>query len=229
MTQMMLSQLVARSLVLPALLTCLGTLSACSVKKTEYSPELANMIQASNFRSSGTIILSQRPPAKPDIAAAVRAFGTEIALESESFSPLLGYFPPAATYLPADNETWLEVDREKKTISVYRGKNLIKKMQGEGNVAMNSGDYFLVNKQKKPNWYAPDQYFTKRELQVPESNDPVRYRKGALGKYALFPAPTFPIHCSQVWSEEVGGLRVSATDLQSVYYMLPVGAPVVIR
>lgn len=144
-------------------------------------------------------------------------------------APLIGYFPPLMSFVPAENEIWLEVDRATAKLSLYKGREIVKQIQGEGVVSMNSGEYFLQHKQKAPLWYAPNEYFTKRQLAVPPSENRLRYRRGALGDLALYPTTTFPIHSAPLWSDEVGGLRISEADLASIYFMLPVGAPVVVK
>ena len=145
------------------------------------------------------------------------------------FAPLIGYFPPAVSYVPAENETWLEISREQHQLTLFKGKNIVKKMNIEGTITLDVGDYFLQHKQKNPLWYAPNEYFAKRQLRVPNEEDRLRYRRGALGKFALFPTNTFPIHSAPVWTSEVGGLRVSEADLHSIFLMIPVGAPVVVK
>ena len=144
-------------------------------------------------------------------------------------APLIGYFPPLMSFVPAENEIWLEVDRTTAKLSLYKGREIVKQIQGEGVVSMNSGEYFLQHKQKAPLWYAPNEYFTKRQLAVPASENRLRYRRGALGDLALYPTTTFPIHSAPLWSDEVGGLRISESDLASIYFMLPVGAPIVVK
>lgn len=160
-------------------------------------------------------VLAQASVAKPDSPAVM--------------APLIGYFPPLMSFVPAENEVWLEVDRATAKISLYKGHEVVKQIQGEGVVSMNAGEYFLQHKQKQPLWYAPNEYFTKRQLAVPATENRLRYRRGALGELALYPTTTFPIHSAPLWSDEVGGLRISAADLASIYFMLPVGAPVVVK
>ncbi|MBP9837365.1 MAG: L,D-transpeptidase [Proteobacteria bacterium] len=173
-----------------------------------------------NFLNSGTIILSYQVPKQDELA------GNDTPI---TFAPIIGYFPPSISYLPADNEVWLEINKDNAKVTLYKGKNPVKEMPVEGKINLNPGDYFLQKKQKEPVWYAPDTYFSTRKLNVPSADDKLRYRKGALGKFAIFPTTTFPIHCASIWSEDVGGLRVTQTDLASIYYMLQIGAPVVVK
>lgn len=191
-------------------------LSACSLLSKNHKTDSAK------YLSAGTIIISHQVPDKNPLAISE-------AEEGKLYAPLIGYFPPAITYLPADNETWLEVNSQLKKLTLYKGKTPIKEMEAEGSVSLSAGDYYLQHKQKQPLWYAPNEYFSSRQLTVPSPNDRLRYRRGALGKYALFPTTAFPIHCAPLWSEDVGGMRVSSNDLASIYYMLPIGAPIVVK
>lgn len=192
------------------------SITGCSLKHDSFG-------QARYLRS-GTIIVSHQVPDR----SSPYAKNTQPAA-SQQLAPLIGYFPTPAAYLPADNETWLEIDRATKKLVLYRGGSVLKEIQGEGVISMEPGDYYLDYKQKNAPWYAPDDYFTKRKLSVPPSDNRLRYRRGALGKYVLYPKRTFPIHCAPVWSEDVGGLRVSVAELSSIYYLLPLGAPIVVK
>jgi len=145
------------------------------------------------------------------------------------FAPIIGFFPLTATFNPADNEVWLELDRESRQLKVYKGKKEIKTIKGEGIVALAPGEYPLQHKQKSPLWYAPDEYFENRELRVPPRGDNFRYRRGALGAYALYPTMDFIIHSGPFWSKEVGGMKVSESELSSIFLMINVGTPIVVK
>lgn len=142
---------------------------------------------------------------------------------------VFAFIPPAPGFTPAENETWLAIERETKQLTLNRGKTTIKQIQAEGVVDLKEGLYALQHKQKRPLWYAPDSYFKKRRLSVPDSGDRQRYRRGALGQYVLYPTTTFPIHSGALWTNDVGGLRLSRADLSSIYYMLPIGASIVVK
>lgn len=219
-------------------LASLLLLSACTASDRSFLRDLTWFSGEQKFLDSGTIILSHQVPSKSAVASnkpapiaeEVQTAGADKKeIKKKQLAPLVGYFPPAPTYLPADNETWLEINQKTKVLTLYKGKGVVKEMHSEGNVSIATGDYYLQHKQKQPLWYAPNEYFAKRQLSIPSSSDRLRYRRGALGQFALFPTTTFPIHCAPLWTEDVGGLRLSATDLASIYYMLPVGAPIVVK
>ena len=43
-----------------------------------------------------------------------------------SYAPLLGFIPVHASFQPADNELWMELERETSTVRVYKGKEKLK-------------------------------------------------------------------------------------------------------
>jgi len=247
------------SILLLSLLASLSACSSANFGAHfgESPASLSKAVAQNKYLKSGTIILSHSLPTRgptrsseqplrlassdtttldslevdgsPVLSRTRLSGGRLISGKRKLFAPLIGYFPPAHAYMPADNETWLEVDSKKKTLTLFKGKSAIKEIKGEGSVSLDEGEYYLQHKQKQPLWYAPDDYFKKRKLNIPSPGDRLRYRRGALGNYALYPTTTFPIHCGPIWSKDVGGLRVSATELSSIYYMLPVGAPIVVK
>lgn len=170
------------------------------------------------FAKSGTILFSQ----------ALTKSNAKLS-EHAQFAPLLGYAPPTASFLPAANETWLELIPKDSMMRVYRGNLLVRELKGEGSPAIAPGVYSLEYMQKDPTWYAPDQYFTKRQLPVPAAGDPLRYRRGALGQYVIYPTPECPIHTGEVYSDDVGGIRLSGADLASIFSMLRPGTTIKVQ
>lgn len=190
--------------------------SACSM-----SSEKRQSLASSEFLGSGTIIVSGIVPTG----------NSELASHATSdvLAPLIGYFPPAESYLPADNEAWLQVDSKNMTVSLYRGKKVFMESFGEGFVHLTQGKYFLKKKSADPLWYASDAYFQLRNLSVPSSNNPERFLSGALGEIALYPSEDFPIHNARIWSEEVGGLKVDDAFVQLLFSELNEGSVVVVK
>lgn len=145
------------------------------------------------------------------------------------YAPVIGFTPVHATFQPADNEIWIELERESTMIRIFKGKEKIKEIKGEGKISLAPGEYPLQHKQKSPLWYAPDEYFEKRQLRVPPRGDHFRYRRGALGSFALYPTMDFIIHSGPFWSDEIGGLKLSETDLSSIFSIVNVGAAIVVK
>jgi hypothetical protein len=84
----------------------------------------------------------------------------------------------------------------------------------------------IILKQENPLWYAPDSYFTKRGIAVPAPFAEERFRRGALGAFALFLEGGIPIHTGPFWSEEVGGLRISEEAGAALFAAIPLGTSI---
>lgn len=145
------------------------------------------------------------------------------------FAPLIGFVPVHASFQPADNEIWMELERETSTIRVFKGKEKLKEIKGQGKITLAPGEYPLQHKQKAPLWYATDEYFEKRQLRVPPRGDHFRYRRGALGTYALYPTMDFIIHSGPFFSEEIGGFKVNNTELSEIFTILNIGSPIIVK
>lgn len=84
----------------------------------------------------------------------------------------------------------------------------------------------IVLKQENPLWYAPDSYFRERGLPVPAPFAQERLRRGALGPFALFLSDGIPLHTAPLWSDEVGGIRVSEEVGAALFSLTPVGTTI---
>jgi len=193
-------------LLLPALV-----LSACSFSNKPY--DLTS--KGSAYLSSGTIVLSRQIPAESK--------------QEASYGPVVGYIPPMSGILPASNELWVEVDSKNLTVILFRGEEKIGSYKAEGTVTLAPGKYALQYKQKFPTWYAPNSYFEKRALPLPQEQDRSRFMKGALGEYALYPTSGFVIHSAPFYSNDVGGLRVSEEALGGIFSQLQIGSSVIVK
>jgi hypothetical protein len=109
------------------------------------------------------------------------------------------------------------------------GETKVLATNGEGLQSLRPGSYQVLHKQTRPVWYAPDAYFSARGLPVPPKNDGQRYRKGALGDFVVIFNKDMPLHNGPIWTQDVGGIKLSDNDLAKIYYSLEVGAPVEVR
>ncbi len=125
--------------------------------------------------------------------------------------------------------SWLSINLMSRTISLMEGDKTLSTSQAQGLSSLKPGKYELRHKQRNPLWYAPDSYFVSRGVPVPPEGDKNRYLRGAFGDFALFIEKDLPIHCSPVWTPEIGGIQISEGDLSKMYYLLPVGAPIEVR
>lgn len=102
-------------------------------------------------------------------------------------------------------------------------------IQAQGTYALKPGTYSVALKQNEPLWYAPPTYFLRRGIQVPAEGSKARFMRGALGSKAIFLDREIPIHSGPVWTEEIGGLRVSEADMAKIFDAIAIGGKVEVR
>lgn len=205
-------------------LFALSSLCACSLSQPN-TQELATVA------SSGTIIISGSLPSK-NINQQSSLLPNEPSLAStkaKNFAPLLGYAKSGINYSPASNEYSLEISRSKSNISVKLGDKTVEVINVEGALYIDAGRYLIQRKENSPSWYAPNEYYSNRELPIPFAGDAKRFRRGALGNQALFGSSGLIIHSSPVWTPEVGGIRVEASRLSSLTENLSVGSVIEVK
>jgi hypothetical protein len=128
-----------------------------------------------------------------------------------------------------DSAVSLEIDTG-LGVGVLRSNNGI-----QSNVPMLSvsdlppGKYTVVHKQHRPAWYAPDEYFVRRNLPVPPQGDATRYLRGALGERAIYLDDQRSLHASPIECDEVRGVRMKETEIARLFDSLPVGSTVLVR
>lgn len=136
---------------------------------------------------------------------------------------MLGFMPlPKAAHVGI----WLSIDRSSKMLTVMDGDKEVSMAAGDGVDKLKTGVYQVLHKQRNALWYAPDSYFTARNLKVPPQGDRARYRRGALGDFVVFINKDTPIYSGPFWVEDVGGIRLSDEDMSRLYYRIDVGSPI---
>jgi hypothetical protein len=125
--------------------------------------------------------------------------------------------------------TWLSINSIERSIRLMSGDSVISTASGDGLDKVTPGTYQLLHKQRNALWYAPDSYFSSRNLPVPPQGDKSRFRRGALGDFVLYINKDTPIHSGPFWSTDIGGIRLEDSELSRIYYQLPVGAEIEIR
>ena len=91
------------------------------------------------------------------------------------------------------------------------------------------GSYTVALKQANPLWYAPNTYFKQRSMRVPAEGSKERFKRGALGKQALFLNEQTPLHSGPVGTLELGGLRIAPQDMNRIFELVRVGTKVEVR
>jgi hypothetical protein len=100
-----------------------------------------------------------------------------------------------------------------------------------------AGAYKVGLIQRNPRWYAPDSYYTQRNLNVPPAGSAPRFLKGALGIGAIFLQPLntlnsllqVPLHCAKEFTEDVGGVQLPEDTYLELQRALKLGNTVVIE
>lgn len=180
-------------------------LCSCALKQTNTLPQ---------DTGSGSITLSRAIPAVQQS----KGFASQTAL---------GFVPPLAATTAAGR--WLSIDVGHRKIALMEGDRILDSADVEQLGPVERGNYQLLHKQRNPLWYAPNSYFSRRRLTVPPQGDRSRYRRGALGDFALFIDKDTPIHSAPIWAEDVGGIRLKEESLSRIYYRLEIGSVIEVK
>ncbi len=135
-------------------------------------------------------------------------------------------------FIPVDSDRlgkWISIDASKGMITLMEGQEIVATAQAEGKMKLEPGRYSILHKQRSPLWYAGDSYFSKRGLSIPGPGEKIRYRRGALGDFALFIDKETSLHSSLVWTDEVGGLRISDEEIRKIYYSVDIGSLIEVK
>ncbi|MCO6431680.1 MAG: L,D-transpeptidase [Deltaproteobacteria bacterium] len=138
---------------------------------------------------------------------------------------MLGFIP----IIGSPSGIWLSINLSSSELTLMEGSRVITSSKLEGGEGLSPGSYQVLHMQRSPLWYATDRYFEQRSLPVPPQGDRARFRRGALGEYAIFINKDTPIHCGPVWSEEVGGIRIPEPEMAKIYNQLQVGSVIEVK
>jgi hypothetical protein len=123
----------------------------------------------------------------------------------------------------------LLIETTKHTLTVTVPGKAPMVMKAQGAYALAKGSFSVVRKEVEPLWQAPPTYFLRRGLQVPDEGTPARAMRGALGSQALFISKAVAIHSGPIWNDDVGGVKLSATDMAMLFDVVGIGAAVEVR
>ena len=138
---------------------------------------------------------------------------------------MFGFLPIQGVHAGA----WLSLDTATSSLTLMEGDSALTTSKVEGLPQLRPGKYQVLHKQRSALWYAPDSYFSARDIPIPGQGDKSRYRRGALGEFVVYLSKDFPVHSGPVWSPDIGGLRLSELELSKIYYKIPVGADVEVK
>jgi hypothetical protein len=132
--------------------------------------------------------------------------------------------PPSNDLVPK-----LTIDTTKHTLTLSRPGEAPITMKAQGAYSIKKGAYTVALKQTDPLWYAPPTYFLRRGMKVPADGSKSRFMGGALGHQALFFDKQLAIHSGPVWNDEIGGVKLSREDMNTVFATVTVGTVIEVR
>ena len=181
-------------------------LSACGIA--------AHPSEQNQWLADGSIALYREVKSPPPIPITAASLHT--------FAPIRGILSDSADQ--SFNQIRISLDASTQALMI-RGLGaapILVPVEGASHISGLSSQTIIL-KQEDPLWYAPDSYFTKRGITIPAPFAEERFRRGALGAFALFLDGGIPIHTGPFWSEEVGGLRISEEAGAALFAAIPLG------
>ncbi len=144
-----------------------------------------------------------------------------------------------------DGELYVVVDTESNQLTLRRGTAVLHKaVCGTGSRSFIEGEtgknwYFetpmgsltVLGKERNPVWIRPDWSYVEENMPIPPENDPARYVRGVLGKYAILLGNGYKIHGTK-WTKLLGThfthgcVSLGAADLELVHKSVKVGTKV---
>jgi L,D-transpeptidase ErfK/SrfK len=180
------------------------------------------------------------PESIEDLRAKVEILQQEVARleeENKGLSRMLKDFE--------DDEVYLVVDTESNRLTMRQGKTVLHKAVCgtgsrvfiEGETGRNwyfetpMGSFTVLGKERNPVWIRPDWSYVEENMPIPPADDPDRFVRGVLGKYALLLGNGYKIHGTQ-WKNLLGThfthgcVSLGDDDLELVYKSVKIGTKV---
>lgn len=148
---------------------------------------------------------------------------------SETSSPRASLRPDLAEPLESASGNTLVISRRDKTLTALPAGASPLVIKTEGAQFLPEGSFSVTVKEQDPLWYAPRDYFLKRSLPVPDEGSRERFKRAALGSKTIFLNNSTPIHSGPVWMQEIGGVRLSESEMEQIFSMVTIGTRVEIR
>lgn len=192
-----------------------GILSGCSL-----GSESINAQPETKFLESGSISIAR--PVK-DI---------QERFPHQTPGNLFGFMPVTnepSTKVQSSEKIWAFIDRSAEVLLIQRGDETILSLRADVADSVPYGKFSMILKQENPLWYAPEEYFIRRNELPPAEGSSDRFRRGALGDSALFLNDDLLIHSAPINDSSISGIRLDPEGISNVYKLLPVGSQIIIR
>jgi len=142
-------------------------------------------------------------------------------------STMLGFMPIDSL---SGGESWVVLDLAEGSLRLMEGRDTAQSFSVKTvSAELDSGNYTVQLMQRNALWYAPDQYFLNRGLDVPPEGAGSRFLKGALGSQVIYLTEDIFIHSSPLYSDEVGGIQLQPYALDQLAGALELGSVFVVR
>lgn len=135
----------------------------------------------------------------------------------------------SSNLLPSVAPNTILLTLSNETIALNSPATGFKSARASGLNRVTPGNYSIAMKLENPSWYAPDTYFSKRELSVPPANDRLRYRKGAFGSAVVYLNNGIPIHSSEIEDSDVEGIKVPEDLMTSLIELANPSTGVIVK
>ncbi len=144
-----------------------------------------------------------------------------------------------------DEELYVVVDTEANTLTLRQGNAVLHRaVCGTGSrqfieaetgtnwyFETPMGSFTVLGKERNPVWIRPDWSYVEENMPVPAPNDPDRFVRGVMGKYALLLGNGYKIHGTK-WTNLLGThfthgcVSLGDDDLEVVYKSVKIGTKV---
>jgi L,D-transpeptidase ErfK/SrfK len=144
-----------------------------------------------------------------------------------------------------DNELYLVVDTESNRLTMRRGNTvLLNAKAGTGSRQFLKGEYgrrwyfespmgsfTVLGRERNPVWIRPDWSYVEENMPIPPVNDPDRFVRGVMGKYAILLGNGYKIHGTK-WKNLLGThfthgcISLGDEDLEVVHRSVKTGTKV---
>jgi hypothetical protein len=194
-----------------SLMTSLGMLTACGITSSSTSDKA--------WLRDGSLALSRPVP----------SVSTSPSTSTEAASPRASLRPVSTDLTQSSESSSIVISRKEKTLTAINPGAAPITIKTEGAQYLPEGSFSVTLKEENPLWYAPREYFLKRSMVIPEEGSRERFKRAALGPKTIFLNNHTPIHSGPVWMQEIGGIRLSAAEMQQVFSAITVGTRVEVR
>jgi hypothetical protein len=180
--------------------------------------------QQSSWLSQGSLSVSRPIPKSTSLSGYSRS----------TVEPMLGFMPNKHSL----DSVRLRIDTASSSLSFISDGRTGETMKVMHLDKLQPGRYRVMLKQRDPVWYATDTYFSRRRLPIPSAGSTERFRRGAMGRSAIFLDDQTPIFASpaqdsavneQLALDGLNGVILTQSTLEDVFQRLNVGDTIEIR